>query len=111
MLLLMPENHVVPRVVREDDAFARFKSPTTVELACDTNPLANVVRVPLNVVVPENVGESERTILPVPVTALSRVTPPYVRAFARESEPLLENVDVALEPKEALCALSVPPVT
>jgi hypothetical protein len=50
-------------------------------------------------------------MLPVPVTELLRVTPPYVNALTRVSAPLLENVDVAIEPKEAVWLERDPPLT
>ena len=55
-----------------------------------------------NAAVPVNVGPAESTMLPVPVTALESVTPPYVRAFTSVSAPVEEKEEVAVAPKYAL---------
>ena len=52
-------------------------------------------------IVPVKVGEAESTMLPVPVTALERVTPPYVSALTSVSAPLVAKLDVAVAPKYA----------
>ena len=49
--------------------------------------------------VPVSVGLVESTIFPVPVTALERVTPPYVRAPVSVRAPVESNVEVAEPPK------------
>ena len=51
--------------------------------------------------VPVNVGDADSTMLPVPVTALLKVTPPYVSALTSVSAPLVANDDVAVPPKYA----------
>ena len=48
------------------------------------------------VVLPVNVGAAESTMLPVPVTAFERVTPPYVSALESVVCPETASVPVAV---------------
>src|SRR3989338_7846560 len=78
-----------------EEAYGKVLAPVAVEV------MTPEVLSAAAAIVPVNVGLAESTMLPVPVTAFERVTPPYVRAFTSVSAPLVANDDVAVAPKYA----------
>src|SRR3989344_3934670 len=78
-----------------EEAYGKVLAPVAVEVMIPEVLSAAAVMVPVNV------GDAESTMFPVPVTALERVTPPYVRAFTSVSAPVESNVLVAEPPKYA----------